>query len=141
MGDLHDLSPGECRARLADQQVGRAAIVAPDGPHIIPVNYALVDESVVIRTSPFTLLATHGQDAVVAFEVDHFDQVTRTGWSVLVRGRTEPVFDSAEIAHIRQIWDPVPWADGSRNLYLRLTVATMSGRRVGKAVPAPALLR
>lgn len=141
MGDLHDLSPSECRARLADHQIGRLAVVAPDGPHIIPVNYALVDENVVFRTSPFTLVAAHGRNAVVALEVDHLDQVTRTGWSVLVRGRTQPVFDSGEISHIRQIWDPVPWADGSRNLYLRLTPTDISGRRIGDLEPVQSLLR
>ena len=140
MNDLHDLSPSECRGRLADRQVGRAAVVAPDGPHIIPVNYAIVDEAVVFRTSPFTLFATHGLEATIAFEVDDFDPVTRTGWSVLVRGRTEPVYDSREIAHIRQIWDPVPWAGGSRNLYIRLSVAEMSGRRIGELNANTALM-
>ena len=136
MGDLRELSPSECRARLGEYQVGRVAVVAPDGPHIIPVNYAVVGEAVVFRTSPFSLVATHGQAATVAFEVDHFDPITKTGWSVLVRGRTEPVFDSLEIAQIRRTWDPVPWADGSRNLYIRLSVADMTGRRVGRVTPA-----
>jgi len=140
VNDLHDLSPSECRSRLADRQVGRVAVVAPDGPHIIPVNYALVDESVVFRTSPYTVLATHGQPATVAFEVDDFDHVTKTGWSVLVRGHTDPVYDSREITHIRQIWDPSPWAGGSRNLYIRLTIAEISGRRVGDLEPLSALL-
>ena len=131
MGDLHELGPSECRALLGDHQVGRVAVVAPDGPHIIPVNYALVDEALVFRTSPFSLLATHGREATVAFEVDDLDQVTHTGWSVLVRGRTGPVFSSTEIAHIRRIWEPVPWADGVRNLYIRLTPTQVSGRRIG----------
>ena len=137
MSELRDLSPSECRAHLAEQQVGRAAVVAPDGPHIIPVNYALVDETVVLRTSQGTLLATHGQRAVVAFEVDHLDPVTRSGWSVLVRGSTAPVLDVAQIAHIRRIWEPVPWAGGTRDLYLRLTLAHVSGRQVGTPAPVP----
>lgn len=131
MGALHDLSQSECRALLAERQAGRAAVVAPDGPHIIPVNYALVDEAVVFRTSPFTLLATHGREATIAFEVDHLDEVTRTGWSVVARGRTEVVFDSQQIEQIRRIWEPAPWADGARNLYIRLTINELSGRRIG----------
>jgi nitroimidazol reductase NimA-like FMN-containing flavoprotein (pyridoxamine 5'-phosphate oxidase superfamily) len=125
---------------LADRHVGRVAVVAPDGPHIIPVNYALVDETVVFRTSPFTLLANHGQHATLAFEVDDFDYFAKSGWSVLARGRVEPVFDSHEVAHIQQLWDPVPWAGGSRNLYLRLTIAEISGRRIGNLDPVPASL-
>lgn len=138
MAVLHDLSPAECRALLIDRQVGRAAVVAPDGPHIIPVNYALVDEAIVFRTSPFTLLATHGRDSVIAFEVDDFDDVTRAGWSVLARGRTEVVYDSQQLEHIRRVWEPSPWADGTRNMYIRLTITDLSGRRVGDRAPVPA---
>lgn len=138
MGVLHELSQHECRALLVDRQVGRVAVIAPDGPHIIPVNYAVVDEAVVFRTSPFTVLATHGRDAVVAFEVDSFDDVSRTGWSVLARGRTAVVFDSVQIEHIRRVWEPSPWADGGRNMYLRLTIAELSGRRVGDEAPSSA---
>jgi nitroimidazol reductase NimA-like FMN-containing flavoprotein (pyridoxamine 5'-phosphate oxidase superfamily) len=137
VGTLHDLSQSECRALLADHQAGRAAVVAPDGPHIIPVNYALVDETIVFRTSPFTLLATHGRDAAIAFEVDHLHELSKTGWSVLARGRTEVVFDSQQIEHIRRIWEPTPWADGARNLYIRLKIAELSGRRVGDGAALP----
>lgn len=138
MGVLHDLSEHECRAHLVDRQVGRAAVVAPDGPHIIPVNYAVVDEAIVFRTSPFSLLATYGRDAVIAFEIDHFDEVSRQGWSVLARGRTDAVLDSRQIDHIRRIWEPTPWAGGIRNLFLRLTIRELSGRRVGDSAPVSA---
>ncbi|MGO4257403.1 pyridoxamine 5'-phosphate oxidase family protein [Marmoricola sp. RAF53] len=132
MGVLVELSPSECRALLADRSVGRVAVVAPDGPHVVPVNFALVDEAVVFRTHPTTVLATYGRDAAVAFEVDELHDRSRTGWSVQVRGRTSVVVDSRLIAHIRRIWDPAPWADGTRNLYLRLEVAQLSGRQVGE---------
>lgn len=135
MGVLHDLSEHECRAHLIERQVGRAAVVAPDGPHIIPVNYSVVDEAIVFRTSPFTLLATHGRDAVIAFEIDHFDEVSHTGWSVLARGRTEVVLDSRQIEHIRRIWEPTPWAGGVRTMFVRLTIRELSGRRVGDTAP------
>ncbi len=138
MGVLHDLSEHECRAHLIDCQVGRAAVVAPDGPHIIPVNYTVVDEAIVFRTGPFTLLATHGRDAVIAFEVDHFDEVSHTGWSVLARGRTEVVLDSRQIEHIRRVWEPNPWAGGVRNMFVRLTIRELSGRRVGDTAPVSA---
>ena len=137
VGDLHELGPSECRARLGEHQLGRLVVVAPDGPHIIPVNYALVDETIVFRTSPFTLVAMHAPNASVAFEVDHLDQLTRTGWSVLVRGRTSRVLDRDQISHIRRIWEPVPWADGTRNLYIRLTPTQVTGRRIGAFAPVP----
>ena len=99
---------------------GRVALSSPDGPHIIPVNYSVVDDAVVLRTSPYSVLGTHGRDTVLAFEVDQFDYERRHGWSVVARGRADVVTDPAEIAQIRATWEPRPWAGGSRNLYLRL---------------------
>lgn len=132
MGDLHVLSEAECRTLLAEGQTGRVAVVAPDGPHIIPVNYALVDESLIFRTSPFTLLATYANNATIAFEVDHSDDVRQIGWSVLARGRATAVYDSRELAHINRVWEPVPWAGGERNLHLRLVYTQLTGRSVDK---------
>jgi nitroimidazol reductase NimA-like FMN-containing flavoprotein (pyridoxamine 5'-phosphate oxidase superfamily) len=137
MAELYQLSPSECRALLADCQTGRVAVVAPDGPHVIPVNYAVVDESVVFRTSPFTVLATYGADARVAFEVDHTDDARRIGWSVEARGRASVVYDSAELAHIARVWEPVPWAGGERALHLRLRYDELTGRSLGLLERSP----
>lgn len=139
MGTLHDLSQSQSRALLSEGTVGRIAVIAPDGPHIIPVNYTLVDEAIIIRTSPYTVLATYGRDAVVALEVDAIDRATRSGWSVVARGRAEVVLDGREIQHIRQVGEPAPWADGNRNLFLRLRLCELSGRRVGDPAPVSAL--
>lgn len=136
-GELHRLSEAECRGLLADCQTGRVAVVAPDGPHIIPVNYALVDESLVFRTSPFTIFATYANNANIAFEVDSTDDIKRAGWSVLARGRASFVYDSAELAHICRVWEPTPWAAGDRNLHIRLTCTELSGRSVSKLERKP----
>lgn len=141
MGTLHELGTRECHDLLAARQVGRVAVVAPDGPHIIPVNYAVVEDDLVFRTSPFTLLATHGRDSMVAFEVDTFDEAARSGWSVLVRGRARAVYDSREIDLIRRTWEALPWADGVRNLFLRMTPEEISGRRIGQLEDRAALPR
>lgn len=137
MGALRRLSESECRAHLTQQQTGRIAVVAPDGPHIIPVNYAVVDEHVIFRTGPATLLAAFAPQSVIAFEVEHTDDATRTAWSVVARGRVEIVHDSRQRELVRRVWEPVPWADGDRSLYLRLTVRTLSGRSVGAPTDGP----
>lgn len=139
MGELHVLTEAECRGLLADCSRGRVAVVAPDGPHIIPVNYGLVDESIVFRTSPFTLLATYANNANIAFEIDRSDDVAQTGWSVVARGRATVVYDSRELAHISRVWEPVPWAAGERNLHLRLAFTQLSGRSVSKLERRPVL--
>ena len=132
MAELRELTYAECRALLVRQQTGRVAVSTPDGPHIIPLNYSVVDECIIFRTTPFSVLATYARNAKLAFEVDHFREPQQLGWSVVVRGRADVVTDPAEIAHIRQVWPPFPWADGPRNLHFRLPWQEVTGRSVGK---------
>jgi nitroimidazol reductase NimA-like FMN-containing flavoprotein (pyridoxamine 5'-phosphate oxidase superfamily) len=131
MAEIRELSYAECRALLVRQQAGRVAVSTPDGPHIIPLNYSVVDEQIIFRTSPFSLLATYGRNAKLAFEVDHFREEQQLGWSVVVRGRADVIVDPAELSHIRQVWPPYPWADGSRNLHFRLVWQEVTGRSLG----------
>lgn len=131
MAELREMSYAECRTHLANASAGRVAVSTPDGPHIVPVNFSVVDESIVFRTSPFSVLATYGRNAKLAFEVDFFDAQRQLGWSVVARGRADVVTDPEDLSHIRQVWAPTPWADGVRNLHLRLTWQELSGRCLG----------
>lgn len=132
MAELRELGYAECRAMLVRQRAGRVAVTTPDGPHIIPLNYSVVDESIVFRTTPFSILATYGRNAKLAFEVDYFDDEHRLGWSVVARGRADVVSDPDELSRIRKVCAPLPWADGARNLYIRLDWKELSGRAVGR---------
>ena len=132
MAELRELGYAECRALLVRQRAGRVAVSTPDGPHIIPLNYSVVDESIVFRTTPFSVLATYGRNAKLAFEVDHFRDEHRLGWSVVARGRADVVNDPEALNRIRKVCAPLPWADGSRNLYFRLPWKELSGRTLGR---------
>lgn len=136
MGESRVLNEAECRALLIDCQIGRVAVVGPDGPHIIPVNYALVDESIVFRTAPHTLLGTCAPNRAIAFEAERTDDATRSGWSVLARGTAVAVFARDELDHIRRVWQPTPWADGVRNFYVRLAYRSLTGRMIGDPLPS-----
>ena len=127
------LSHEECLRLLAGGVSGRIALSSPNGPHIIPINYAVIDDAVIVRTSPYSLLGTYGRDTMLAFEVDWFDHARQRGWSVVARGRGEVVTDAREIEHIRDTREPRPWASGARNLYLRLRWSELTGRRIGVA--------
>ena len=87
MAESLELSSQECEDLLRAGVAGRIAVSTPGGPHIIPVNYSVVDGAIVVRTSPYSLLGTHGRNTVLAFEVDHFDHEQQHGWSVVARGR------------------------------------------------------
>lgn len=131
MPESRELSPSECEALLRAGVAGRVALSTPTGPHIVPVNYSVVDSAVLVSTSPYSLLGTHGRDTTLAFEVDQFDYDHQRGWSVVARGRAEVVQDPEELDHIRRVWEPRPWAAGIRTLYLRLRWQELTGRQLG----------
>lgn len=132
MPALHELDHQECERLLRAGVVGRVALSTPDGPHIVPVNYAVIDDTIVIRTSPHSVLGTRGRATMLAFEIDHIDHDRHVGWSVVARGRSWAETDTTELARIREGWQPRPWATGARNLYLRLRWETLEGRSLGE---------
>jgi hypothetical protein len=77
-GVFRELSGQDCTTRLRGTTVGRVALCTPNGPVIIPVNYVIDDETVVVRTAPYSLLARHAAGQV-AFEIDHLDHDMRRG--------------------------------------------------------------
>ena len=119
-----------CLRLLAADEVGRLAVVTAGAPVILPVNYALDDESIVFRTAPGTKL--EGVRGMACFEIDAFDRSTRHGWSVVVTGRLEEVdqYAARDLARLRSL-DLSPWAAGEREHWLRLVPSHISGRRVG----------
>jgi uncharacterized protein len=132
MEDPEPLSYATCRQLLARGVVGRCAVCTPSGPVILPVNYSVVAEAIIFRTSADGLLARHVPGSLVAFEADHIDYPENKGWSVLATGRGEPVTDATGLANIVRTWEPRPWAGGDRPLYLRLPWDELTGRRLGQ---------
>ena len=74
----------------------------------------------------------HGRGTAMAFEVDQFDYANHRGWSVLARGTSKLIKHEAEIEEIRRVWEPQPWAGGSRTLWVRLRWEELTGRRIGE---------
>jgi uncharacterized protein len=130
MSESRELTYDECLALLQGGVVGRVAMCTRTGPLVLPVNYAVIGESVVFRTTPYGVLAG-ARDDLLAFETDHLDYENQRGWSVLATGTARAVDDEEELTEIRAAWDPRPWAGGQRRLYLRLEWSALSGRRTG----------
>lgn len=131
MPESRELDRQECERLLRAGVVGRIAFSTPEGPHIVPVNYSVVDDTIVVRTSAYSLLGTYGRNAMLAFEVDHMDHDRHVGWSVIARGRGWAEADPEQVARIRSGWQPRPWASGTRNLYLRIRWDSLTGRALG----------
>ena len=125
------LSYEKCVELLRGAIVGRVAFTVPEGPRIIPVNYTTVGDAIVFRTTPYSLLGTHANGMAMAFEIDHIDYADHKGWSVVATGVAEFVEDVAELAGEGGLWDPKPWAGGTRLLYVRLPWIEVTGRRLG----------
>ena len=116
-GNFTALSESECKELLAQQTAGRVGFTAPDGPLILP------------RTSPVGPLAELVRRTSVAFEIDGFDEETKSGWSVLIRGFAEAVPHNYLLT---SAWEsgPVPWAEGIRNVFIEIKPHKISGRAV-----------
>jgi uncharacterized protein len=132
MDEPFDLSQTECEQLLRAGVAGRVALCTPDGPHVIPVNYAVSDDAIVLRTTPYSLLGSHARGSVLAFEVDQFDYEYQRGWSVVARGRAEAIVDADRLDAVRRSWHPEAWAAGRRTLYLALHWTELTGRRLGQ---------
>lgn len=83
---LEILEEDECLRLLHTMKVGRVALTIGALPSIFPVNYAMVDGRIVFFTGAGSKLAAALHGAVVAFEVDSTNDMTREGWSVNVVG-------------------------------------------------------
>jgi nitroimidazol reductase NimA-like FMN-containing flavoprotein (pyridoxamine 5'-phosphate oxidase superfamily) len=123
----------ECLDLLSGTPVGRCAFCTPQGPVIVPVNHVVLDDALIIRTSPYSQLGLLGRSGRLAYEVDAFDPTTRSGWSVVATGPCERVDDRGDAAFLHAFHDPDPWAQGVRTLYLRLGWDQLTGRRIGMA--------
>ena len=127
-----EMTRQEAESLLRLGVVGRIALTAADGPHIVPVNYSVVDDAIVIRTTPYSLLGMTSRGAVLAFEIDQIDHEQHHGWSVVARGRAEIVNDPEELRHIEDTWPPRPWASGVKPTVLRIPWDEVSGRKLGR---------
>ncbi|GHC44109.1 hypothetical protein GCM10010507_18780 [Streptomyces cinnamoneus] len=126
---LEQLPPAECEEKLAAGGVGRVVFSTPAGPEAVPVNFRLVDDAIVFRTTAGgTLAGAVGSD--VAFEVDRIDDARSEGWSILARGVAQPVVDPEEQRRLRDTADPHPWAGGGRDTWVRIPLGTVTGRRI-----------
>ena len=131
---VEELDREECLRLLATQSVGRVAMSKPGwAPHVVPLNYLLLRDSIVFRTGRGTkqrLLLTEP----VSFEVDFVDSFHQVGWSVLVQGLAYQLSSweiEVEDLHVE------PFAPGKKDYWARLVPQSITGRRIGLPAAAP----
>ncbi|OPC78469.1 hypothetical protein B4N89_37235 [Embleya scabrispora] len=76
---------------MAGARVGRVVVSEGALPAVHLVTFAFDGESVVFRAPADSTLAKAAGDAVVAFQADHIDPTTLTGWTGTITGHASRV--------------------------------------------------
>jgi uncharacterized protein len=113
---------------LATAVLGRIGVTTGALPTILPVNFVVDGEQILVRTSVGTKLHAAAVGAVVAFEVDDFDPLDHTGWSVAVTGPAREISEPKELERIRELHLP-HWSRADGHV-LAIDVVIVSGRRI-----------
>jgi hypothetical protein len=78
-GGAERLAEQECWELLAGHEVGRVAYCDDRGPVVLPVNYSLDRQTILIRLAPYSRLAVHLEDALASFQIDEYDSYNQPG--------------------------------------------------------------
>jgi hypothetical protein len=128
---LEVLGSEECLRLLGRATIGRIGLSSAALPTVLPVNFRLVGDRILFRTGRGSKLDAATCNAVVAFEVDEFDVVDRSGWSVVVVGVARDLSED-ELAEI----DPgerlrvARWTPGGNDRMVAISCELVSGRRI-----------
>ncbi len=124
--ESHELDLATCMWLLATERVGRLLVLAPERV-VVPVDYAVVRDTVVVRVDdgPYSDACPPG--SLVAFDVDVFDVFSQVGWSVHVRGAIDGVVeaDSMDPSLQKRLRASMRRPDGR---WLRISVKAIRGR-------------
>lgn len=128
---IEELSEEECFDLVGQEMVGRFVFQDAEGPAALPVNYGVAGRQIVFRTEA----GSHFREVLqgpVAIEVDHTDAETGKGWSVLLRGSAREVDlnDVPELLGQMGAAFPHPWVEGVHNIWIALTPAKVTGRKL-----------
>ncbi|MFJ9775771.1 pyridoxamine 5'-phosphate oxidase family protein [Kitasatospora sp. NPDC101157] len=125
-----ELSRGEAWELLGSISYGRVVFSQSALPAIRPVNHVLADDCVIIRTNRGAALLSPAQDgAVLAYEADVLDPLTRSGWSVIVTGIATLVTDPEEQHRYSELLQP--WIGGHMEHVVRISADLVTGYRIG----------
>jgi hypothetical protein len=126
------LDRAESLRLLASVPVGRLILTVGALPTVRPMNFAVIDDRIVLRTAADSAISRGVDQAVVAFEADQLDGDKGTGWSVTVTGRATHVTDAEAISRYRAV-PLAPWAPGDREQFVTISTELIEGRQITRA--------
>ena len=123
------LMPAECRRLIAAGGIGRIAFGTVSGPVVLPVNFAVVAGTIVIRTGEGTMIDGTPTSRSRSRSTTSTRRSARAGACWCAARRTASRIP-AELQIVRRdaaIW---PWPGGDRDVYVRIIPDKISGRRI-----------
>lgn len=124
---LDALIPETCWVLLGKRNFGRVAVAIGDDVHVLPVNYALRQGRIMLRSGSNGILR-EAAPCNVTFEVDDIDETARRGWSVSAKG-VLVVVPPAEHEGTPLATDGLDtWAPGSKPVVLEIQTTEVTGR-------------
>jgi uncharacterized protein len=118
-----------CVQLLGSVPVARIGFFADGEMVILPVNHVVDGQDVVFRTARGSKLSAAEGQNLVAFEADEYDEQAKSGWSVLVTGRAEVVYEEAEVQRLSRS-GLHPWASAVEDpFWIRIRATSVSGRQ------------
>lgn len=128
---LISMTDDECREALNGHSFGRLAFALDDGPTVLPINYAYVNDRIVMRTALGSKLSFAPMTAV-AFEIDEVNETRTSGWSVVARGHAFDITSALdeESEDLRAL-PFTPWLSGEKANVLKINVRELTGRKFG----------
>jgi uncharacterized protein len=135
---LETLALEDCLRLLASVPVGRVGFQSDGELVVLPVNHLVDGQDVVFRTALGSKLSAAEGQSLVAFEADDYDWQTQSGWSVLVNGHAEMVYEDAETQRLGRLVLR-SWADAAAHpFWIRIRPSSVTGRQIpGHGVPGP----
>jgi nitroimidazol reductase NimA-like FMN-containing flavoprotein (pyridoxamine 5'-phosphate oxidase superfamily) len=128
-----ELSLDECWDMLEADEFGRLAYRLVDEVHLVPINYAVDDRSLLFRTASGSKLLAAALHSDVALEIDWHDDLA--AWSVVARGQLRRLPEDQLYrmdALPRQPWIPTLTYD-----VVELVPTAVTGRRFRLQRPEP----
>ena len=118
-----------CLELLATAPVGRVSFFADGEIVVLPVNHVVDGQDPIFCTARGSKLSAAEGQNLVAFEADGFDERTKSGWSVLVNGRAQAIYEDVEIQRLSRL-GPHPWVTGTEHpFWIRIRPTSINGRQ------------
>ncbi|MDN5717952.1 MAG: pyridoxamine 5'-phosphate oxidase family protein [Janibacter sp.] len=130
---LDVLTLDECLLRIASRPMGRVAFQDKGEVIVLPVHHVIDDGIIAFRTRWDSTLAAAVNHESVTFQVDHYDPLEQTGWSVLVRGTAGIVSDPVVGDRLEELLDVAWQGPPEEAFWTAIRWEEVTGRELGSS--------